>query len=1057
VSLPSMAVRRGVTFGMIYLIVVGWGMYALSQLRLDMYPDITFPYVVVVATYPGASPEDMETVVTRPLEEAVAAIEGVKHVSSTSKDGSALVAVELNWGSDTDKAERDIRKNLDLIEAYLPPDMDQPLTFAFNPSMQPIMLLAVSGPFSQAELRHLSEHVIEPRLERIEGVAQAMTNGGLKREIQVRLRADQLQAYGLSSQQVVAALRMNNLQIPGGMLDEQGREFMIQALGQYDNLDQIREVVVGLSRPDPARAALGLRAEPVPIKLRMVAEVVDGFAEARHVIRHNSSSAIVLAVRKQSDANSVQACDLVEEDLPGLLASLPPGIRIVPIFNQSDFIEQSVGNLSTSAYLAFGLTFLVLLFFLTSLRSSAVVAVTIPVSIVATFVVMDLADITLNMISLAGLALAVGMLVDNAIVVLEAVFRHHQNGMEPREAAVKGSAEVGMAVTASTLTTVGVFAPILFVPGIAGVMFRDLSLTICFSLTCSLVVSLSLVPLMASRLMRSQDARARQRLPAAARAIQAGIGRFASAYGRMLGWCLRHSWTTLGLAALVVGATAAAYPLVKQDFFAQQDTGMVVFQVETMVGTSLEETDALYQRIEELVRAEVPEASDVMSDIGTGEGFTAIFSKGSYSGILRVKLRPYQERMRRGMRTQQQIETDLRATLLREPGLKISKIMMGFGMGNNVITEIYGDELGKLQAVGLELKQLIAAVPNATEVLFSMEEAKPELGVYFDRERLSALGLSTGQVAQAVSTAFQGTLAGRYRDGGWEYDIRVRSPRAERLSRTSLESLPVSTPLGASVPLKSVARVGDRIGPVEITRKDQQRLVTVTATVDGPNMGQVTADIQEILADYRKTHELGEMTFGLSGSAEDFMDSFMALGIALVVAILLVYMIMAAQFEAFLAPLIIIFTVPLAFVGVVWILLAVGDPLSVPGLIGAVLLVGVVVNNAIVLVDYTIQLRGRGLKVREACQEASVVRMRPVLMTALTTILGMLPLGLGLGEGAEAWAPMAQVVIGGLASASLLTLVVIPVLYHLIEGFRERRRDRRLARAGAQPMAGNPS
>jgi len=1046
--MSSLAVRRGVTFGMLYLIVVGWGMFALSQLRLDMYPDVTFPYVVVVATYPGASPEDMETVVTRPIEEAVSAIEGVKHVSSTSKDGSAVIAVELNWGSDTDKAERDIRKNLDLIAAYLPPDMDRPLTFAFDPSMQPILLLAISGPFSQAELRHLSEHMIEPRIERIEGVAQATTNGGLKREIQVRLHAEQLEAHGLSNQQVVAALRMNNLQIPGGLLDEQGREYVIQAMGQYDNLDQIREVVVGLSRPDPLRAALGMRAEPTPIKLRMVADVVDSFHEARHVIRHNGAAGVVLVVRKQSDANSVQACNRIEAALPGLLASLPPGIRMAPIFNQSDFIEQSIGNLSTTAYMAFGLTLLVLLFFLSSIRSSLAVAVSIPVSIIATFVVMDFAGVTLNMISLAGLALSVGMLVDNAIVVLEAVYRHHQNGLEPREAAVTGAGEVGMAVTASTLTTVGVFAPILFVPGIAGVMFRDLSLTICFSLSCSLVVALSLVPLLASRVMRSQDARAARRDPAIARAIQAGIGRAQAAYGRMLGWCLRHSWSVLGLVALVVGATAAAFPLVELDFFAEQDNSMIVFQVDAMVGSSLEETDATFQRLEEIVRAEVPEATDVVSDIGAGEGFTAMFSKGAYSGVFRLKLRPLTERKRLGMRGQAQLKKDLRTAFERVPGIRLGNLMMGFGLGSNVITEIYGDDLARLQAVGQELKRLIAAVPNAADVLFSMEESKPELGVFFDRERLSALGLSTGQVAMLVSTAFQGTLAGRFRDGGWEYDILVRAPRAERLSRTSLESLPVPTPLGASVPLKSVARVGDRIGPVEITRKDQQRLVTVTASVDGPNMGQVTADILEILAEYRRTHEVGEMTFGLSGSAEDFMDSIFALGVALIVAILLVYMIMAAQFEAFLPPLIIIVSVPLAAVGVVWILLALGTPLSVPGLIGGVLLVGVVVNNAIVLVDYTIQLRRSGKKVMAACQEAGTVRMRPVLMTALTTILGMVPLALGIGEGAEAWAPMAQVVIGGLSTAALLTLVVIPVVYHLIEGFRERRQAR---------ATGNPS
>jgi HAE1 family hydrophobic/amphiphilic exporter-1 len=1057
VNLANLAVRRGVTFGMIYLIVIGWGIFALSQLRLDMYPDITFPQVSVVATYAGASPEDIETVVTRPIEEAVSAIEGVKHVLSTSKDGIAMVTVELEWGTDTDKAERDIRKYLDMISSFLPPDLDRPMTFAFDPSMQPIMLAAVSGPFSQAELRHLSEHVIEPRLERIEGVAQASTAGGLKREIQVRLWPERLEAYGLSNQQVLAALRMNNLRIPGGEVSEQGREFVIQAMGQYGSMDEIREVVVGLSRVDPLRAAAGLRVEPTPIKLRMVAEVADAFHESRRIIRHNGRPGILLIVRKQSDANSVQACNRVEAELPRILASLPAGVVIVPIFNQSDFIEQSIGNLSGTAWAAFGLTFLVLLLFLSSLRASISVAVAIPVSVVATFVAMYAAGITLNIISLAGLALAVGMLVDNAIVVLESIFRHTEAGLPRREAAVVGAREVGMAITASTLTTVGVFAPILFVPGIAGMMFRDMALTICFSLSVSLMVALSLVPLMASRLLKE-----RQRSAGAceegglARFFQNGICRLQTSYGRVLAWCLSHPWLTLLVVAGVLGASALAYPWVKRDFFAQQDTGIILFQAEAMVGTSLEEADRLYQELEEIVRREVPEASDVLVDLGSAEGWMAMFSKGSYSGLLRLKLLPLAERKRRGLRDQQKIEKDLREAFQEVAGLKTGRFMFfSFGTGNNVLAEIYGEDLERLQAIGLELKREIAEVPNASEVQFSMEEAKPELGIYFDRTRMSALGLSTGQVAQMVSTYFQGSLAGRYREAGWEYDILVRLPRERRLSRLELENLPVPTPTGASVPLKSIARVGDRVGPVEITRKDQQRKVTVNATVEGPNMGQVIADIQAILDAYRQTHEVGEVAFAISGSAEDFQESFMFLGIAVLVAILLVYMIMAAQFEAFLPPLLIISSMPLAGLGVLWILLATDTALSVPGLIGLVLLVGVVVNNAIVMVDYTIQLRGRGLKVPEACLEAGMVRMRPVLMTALTTILGMMPLALGIGEGAEAWAPMARTIIGGLATGSLLTLVVIPVVYRLVEGGLESRRDRRAARAAA--ASSNPS
>ena len=488
-NLPGLAVRRGVTFAMIYLIVVGAGFYGLTRLRLDMFPDITFPMVTVVSTYQGASPEDIETVVTRPLEEAVAAVENVKHVISFSKDGASVVMVELEWDSDVDRAERDIRKNIDLVANFLPPDLDRPLVFSFDPSMQPILLLAVSGPFSQAELRHTCEHMIEPRLERIEGVAQVLRAGGLKREIQVRLLPTRMQDYGISSEAVIGALRLNNLRIPGGQLTEHGREFQIQNMGQFETVGQIRELVVGVK---------GM----VPIKLRAVAEVVDTFKEPTRVIRHNGKPGILLIVRKQTGANSVQACNNVERELAEVIDTLPPGIVIRPIFNQSDFIEQSIGNLSNTGLLAFGLAFLVLLLFLWNFRAALTVACAIPISVISTFLVMDAAGITLNIISLAGLALAVGLLVDNSIVVLENIFRHMEAGEDRRKAAVAGAREVAMAITASTLTTLAVFLPVLFVPGIAGMMFRDMAITICFSLTTSLVIALTLVPLMASRIVR---------------------------------------------------------------------------------------------------------------------------------------------------------------------------------------------------------------------------------------------------------------------------------------------------------------------------------------------------------------------------------------------------------------------------------------------------------------------------------------------------------------------------------------------------------------------------
>jgi HAE1 family hydrophobic/amphiphilic exporter-1 len=471
---------------------VGWGLFSLSRLPIDMYPDITFPLIGVITQYEGASPEDIENLITRPIEEAVSAVEGVEQVKSTSRHGVSQIFIEFNWGTDLDNAEMDVRKNLDFLDDVLPDDARDPLAFAFDPSMQPIFFIAVYGPFDQAELRQICKRRLEPRLERLAGVAAADTVGGLVREVQVRFDPDQLLARGITLQQVVGALRAENLQLPGGTIREGGRDIPIVTQGQFESIEEIRNVVVGV-------------ANMVPVRLRDVADVQDTFQEENHFIRNNGRSAVMLMIRKQSDANTVSTANAVREALPGIIADMPEGLELGVIFDQSQFINEAIGNLGITGLLAFGIAFLVLLFFLRDVRASAVVALGIPVSVIVTFIAMYIGDVTLNVISMAGLALAIGMLVDNSIVVLENIYRHHEMGKEPKRAAIDGASEVAMAITASTLTTIAVFFPVLFVEGIAGVMFRDMSLTICFSLATSLVVAITLVPMLASRVLHSRE------------------------------------------------------------------------------------------------------------------------------------------------------------------------------------------------------------------------------------------------------------------------------------------------------------------------------------------------------------------------------------------------------------------------------------------------------------------------------------------------------------------------------------------------------------------------
>jgi hydrophobic/amphiphilic exporter-1 (mainly G- bacteria), HAE1 family len=996
-SLPGLAVKRRVTFLMIFILVLGFGLFSLARLKLDMWPDITFPMVVVITQYEGAAPEDIEELVTRPVEEACAAVEGVKEVTSESKSGASVVFVEFNWGTDIDQAEIDIRKNLDMYRDYMPADAKEPLTFAFDPSLEPIMFFGVSGPYDQGKLRDICEREVKPRLERLAGVASAETAGGLKREIQVRVLPDRMAAAGVAVAQVIGALRRENMQIPAGKVTEGARELPIQTLGTFRTVEEIRDVIVGV-------------AGAVPIRLRDVAEVVDTVQERNQIIRVNGHSGIMLMVRKQSGANTVQTAAAIHAAMPEIESHLSKGVKLNLIYNQAEFIRNSLGNLSTSGLMAVGFTMIVLFVFLRSFTAAIIVGISIPASVVVSFAAMDQAGLTLNIISLAGLALAVGMLVDNSIVVLEAIYRHMAQGKPAARAAIDGTAEVGTAVSASTLTTVAVFAPVLFVPGLAGAMFKDMAATICISLSASLLVALTFIPLGVAMFVR--------KLP-----VDPGTGLLARTYAAMQRVTLRYRKTSFALAWVALAIGVALVVVGGTDFFPKEDHGMMFTQIKAQVGSSVEATDAIMRKVEQAIDETVPERQVVTSQSGEGEGFTAMFSEGSHAGFARIKLAPLSERKRR----QKDIEEALRKRLAAIPGIESTMMEpFSFSGGDDVSVEIFGHDLEVARRVGMEIKRLLKQVEGAKDVKFSMEEAKPELQVTYDRERMSQLGLATADVSSAVSAFFQGTVATVFREGGNDYDILVRAPRSFRESQKNLGDLLVVSPVAGDVPLRSIAKVTERAGPVKITRKDQQRMVSVGVTSAGGDLGGLIKRIDKKLEAYPWPEDF---RFRVAGTAQDFQESFLYLGFALLAAMALVYMVMAAQYESFMTPFIIFFTVPLGMTGVGIALAATGTPLSVTALIGVVILVGVVVNNSIVLVDYANQLRERGMDRVEAVAEAGRVRLRPILMTTLTTVLGMLPMAFEIGEGSEAWSPLARVTIGGLTTATLITLLIVPNIY----------------------------
>lgn len=1023
-NLSDISVRRGVTFGMLYLMVVGFGLFSLSRLQLDLYPDITFPAIMVITTYTGAGPSDVETLVTRPVEGAVAAVKGIQNIKSDSKQGSSVVTIEFDWGRDMDQAETDVRRKLDLIEGLLPDDADKPLVMAMDPSMQPVVILMLSGNYPQDELRNIAEKDIVPMLERLDGVASAEVAGGLKREIHISLDPGKMEAFAIDVNNVLAAVAQENGQEPGGTIDQGTLNFSIEAEGKFQTVADIGEVVVGAKRTF---------AGTEPIRLKDIAAIEDAFAENTRIIEVDRKPSVWVQIRKQSDANAVNTAANITRALPSIGKNAGVDLDFKVLFNQADFINLALGNLSTTALAGVLISFLVLLVFLRNIRSAAIVSAAIPLSVIATFFVMDQAHMTLNVISMAGLALSVGMLVDNAIVVLENIYRLREEGLSIRQASIRGAREVGVAVTASTLTTIAVFVPVLFVPGIAGVMFRDMAVTICFALSVSLAVALSFIPLAASRVLGTSRA---ERLLEKARRHQ-GFSSFRDSYGRFLDLTLRHRWVAiLGLVALLV-LTAVLSRLMPMNFMTQGDHSYLELSVETAVGNNLAETRKEVEQAEEAIAAVVAEKDRKMIavDIGTGDGFAAIFSKGLHAAGFWIPLINGSKRET----SQAAYEDKIRETLAGLPGLKF-RVGPRFditGAGGDIELEIRGHDLAAMRSIGETLKEQLETLPEMGEVEFTFNDRKNQITIDYDRTKMADLGLTTGGVGRAVSTFFKGRVAGRFSDAGDEYDILLRYDLAHRGDINELFRMPIITPTGGVVSLANIAAISHTLGPVSISRKNQERMTSLICKLkdsyviaDGTekkkDLSRAIKNVETLLSNFPKPKDF---TFHVGGSAEDFKKSFEYLGIALLVAVFLVYMVMASQFESLRQPFIILFSVPLAAVGVVLAFILTHKSLDISALIGVIMLAGIVVNNGIVLIDAANQLRLQGYDRTRAVATAARMRLRPVLLTSLTTICSMIPLGLEIGEGSENWSGMAVAVIGGLTTATLLTLIIVPVMY----------------------------
>jgi HAE1 family hydrophobic/amphiphilic exporter-1 len=1005
-KISNFSISRRITTAMLVLLVVLIGAISFSRLKVDLYPDVTFPGAAIVTSYSGVGPEEIENLVTKPIESSVSRVTGVKSVSSTSDTGQSTIVVEFEWGTDMDFAVLDLRQQIDLISSFLPDEADDTLIFKFDPAQFPILSFGVTGEQNLAELKAEVEDNIVPRLERLPGVAQVNLEGGLTREILISLESDKLYNYGIDFSTVNGILAQENVNVSAGDIQRGDRNLLIRTMGKFESLDDIRNINI----PTGSGST---------VKISDLGIVRDTYAERSTISRVNGDSSIGLSIQKQTDANTVQTANVVKDEIERIKSEYDE-LNIITAMDQSDFIEKAIQSVQRNAVIGGLLAVLILFIFLRNIRSTIVIATAIPVSIIATFMLMFFADLNINIISLGGLALGVGMLVDNAIVVLENIYRYRSMGVGKIEAAKEGSSEVGMAITASTMTTIVVFLPVFFVEGIAARLFKELALTVSFSLFASLAVALTLIPMLASTFLKvSQkdlDRESKQ-------------GFVTRNYKRMLGFSLNHRWIIVLILVVLLAGSIALVPTVGTEFLPASDQGTFTISYDLPASTILAESDNVAQYTEDVLST-IPEVKTVFSSVGSADMMGTTTS--SDTGNVTVLMKDLSERSRS---TNQVMEEVRQRLSLPDVNFQVStQTGFSFGGGKPINIKLKGNDLAVLEEYTARAREEMANIEGLRDISDSFEEGRPELRIQFNRSLASQFGLNARQVANTVRTAVSGSVTTRYEVGGDEYDIRVQLQESDLNSVSQLSNLNIIAPGGVQVPLKRFSDLEVETGPNQILRIDQERYAEINSDLFNIDLGTAVERIQNRLSENVELPEGYE--FSYEGQFQDQQSSFRSLAFAFLLAVVLVYMVMASQFESLIHPLIIMFTVPLAIIGVILGVVITDSTLSVASLIGLITLAGIVVNNAIVMVDYINHLRREKQEKNTAILEAAAVRLRPIMMTALTTILGLIPLALGRGDGGELAQPIAVVVISGLTFATFLTLFIIPIFYSLLTSFR---------------------
>ncbi len=1021
-KITEIAIKRPAFLTMIFVAMAVLGIFGYSRMGVDLLPKMEWPIVSVVTIYPGAGPTEIESLISKPLEEAVSGVEKLDNVRSYSYEGYSVVLAQFAFSADVGEVTNEVQRKIEQARYKLPDDAKPPRVAKSDLNAFPILRVSLTGELPARELYQLALDRLKPELEQVDGVSAVTLVGGVQREIHIEVDNDKLHSYGLSILQVSAALARENLDFPMGRIVEQNSEFIVRLDGKFKSLEAIAAMVISAI---PGKT----------VYLRDIAEIKDSSKEDYTISRLNDQTSISLIIQKSSDANSVATSDRLRQRMEKMQQEYQDRIHFTVAQDITEFTRHSLQEVRRDLFLAILMVAAVLFLFLHSFRNSLIVLLSIPTSLISTFFFMYLFGYTLNLLSLMALALVIGILVDDSIVVLENIHRHLSAGEPPREAAINGRAEIGFAAVAITLVDVVVFLPISLVGGMVGNIFSEFGITIVCATLFSLFVSFTLTPMLASRWMRISDAGGGAILPKVVQALDQWQVDLSLRYERVLAWALDHRKTIITASGVLLLISLSLVPLglIGSEFISDADRGEFSINLDMPLGASMERTDAAVKQVEAIVAAH-PQVVRYLSTTGKQQ---TQWKNAEQSNVGQVQIKLTDRRQRK--QTTKQIMVDLQKQLKVIPGLKTNCATITMWGSANMMPlqiEIYGPDLNQVAAFSEVVADILSHTNGATDVTSSWEEGKPEIKIEVDREKAAQMGLTLAEIGMAVRTAVEGEIATKYQEGNTEYDARVVLAKKDRVTAEDVGRISLLNHYGQAVQLSQVTRIYNGKGPSEIQRKDRERLVTVGANITADaSLGQVTAAVEQAI----KQHGIPDnITVFYGGDAENMRDMFSDMSIAMSMAILFVYMIMVSLFESYVHPFTIMFSLPLALVGALGSLALTGLTLNMISLIGIIMLMGLVTKNAILLVDYTNTLRERGMAVREALLLAGKIRLRPIVMTTATMVFGMMPLALALGAGAEMRQGMAVVVISGLISSTLLTLVLVPVIYTYMESLRQK-------------------